>query len=381
MQRRLHEDGRIRIGQQVPTGNGKSRPAALETFRFTSQNRRAIEAIAKEYGGDCVKWDGAPVGEQWEVFTDAAEIPVVVPPEAMSYSVFYELWSGGGCRRRCDGVADSISDGPCLCDPDNRECSPHTRLSVMLAQYPGTGLWRLDTQGYYAATELGGAMEIVDMVQAATKRSVLPGHLRLERRSVKREGKTHNFVVPVLAFAIDMAALATGNAAALVSGTPALSSPAPALTPVPMDETPAPSLADQMQSTVVRPRRANSGPELPPTGRRPRPASAVEAGVAEARTVIAAGDDSVAKHLTQAFPDAVDVTPETTGEVDTPDPGAVTTKQMNMIRAVLAKDHGITDDGEVHDVVSAHAGRNITSLKQLTKRDASVVIDKLMGKA
>jgi hypothetical protein len=287
IQRRLHQDGRIRIGAQVPAkdkqGKDIMRPKALDKFRFTSQNHRAIEAIAKRYGGEVCKWEGAPVGEQWEVLTEASEIPVVVPPESMSYSVWYEQWSGGGCQRRCDGEQDTISDGPCVCDPENRECKPHTRLSVMLAQYPGTGLWRLDTSGYYAATELGGAMEIVGMLSATIGKSVLPGRLRIEHRTVKRPDQPpNNFIVPVLEFDVDMAALATGNVAAIGTGRPEIGETTilPCLTPVPMDDTPAPSLPDQltaMDSTPAPAKRAGTT-TIPATGIRPRTAKQAEAG-------------------------------------------------------------------------------------------------------
>src|SRR5579875_1118177 len=118
LQKRLHEDGRIRIGQQVAMGNGKKRPAKLDRFRFTSQSKRAIETVALLYGGAVQQWADAPMGEQWEVVTEVTEFPVVLGPETISFSQAYELWSGGGCKRRCDGERETISDGPCLCDPE-----------------------------------------------------------------------------------------------------------------------------------------------------------------------------------------------------------------------------------------------------------------------
>src|SRR5882757_8171835 len=151
LQRRIAEVGRIRIGQQVTSGKSK-RPTKLDTFRLTSANRTRIEQAAKLYGGQPAEWD-APAGKQFEVITEADALNVIVPPSAMAFSQHYELWSGGGCQRRCDGQNESITDGPCLCDPDNRECNIHTRLSVMLRDLPGLGIWRIDTSGYYAAVE------------------------------------------------------------------------------------------------------------------------------------------------------------------------------------------------------------------------------------
>ncbi len=347
MQRRLHEDGRIRIGEQVPSGKG-TRPAALDRFRFTSKNRRAIEAIAAEYGGTVAEAEAQLAG-QWEVTTDATDIPVVVPPEQMSFSQWYELWSAGGCQRRCDGEQESISDGPCICDPDARECKPHTRLSVMLAKYPGTGLWRLDTQGFYAATELGGAMEVAGLIEQARGRSVLPGRLRIEKRTVKRPDQpTRQFVVPVLDFEIDMAALATGT---IVNNLAALPAAQPALTPVPADDTPAPDTGEQIDSvggSETGARRRTAAAALPPTGRRPRSAE--------------------------------DVAAEFGAEVE-PDTGAPkpTTRAKNKLFAALRDIQVVGDD--CHAVVSAYIGRNIASINDLSADECSTAIKAAEGAA
>jgi hypothetical protein len=104
LQRRLAEVGRIRLGKQVETKRGGKRPAALDTFRLTSADRARIDEAAKLYGGTVTKWE-APSGiPNWEVVTQADKLPVVVPPSAMAFSQHYELWSAGGCQRRCDGV-------------------------------------------------------------------------------------------------------------------------------------------------------------------------------------------------------------------------------------------------------------------------------------
>ena len=158
LQRGVAETGRIRIGQLVPSRNG-SRPAKLDTFRLTSADRRRIDQVAELYGGTVAEWQ-APAGRQWEVVTTVAELNVVVPPHELAFSQWYELWNAGGCLRRCDGVTDTISDGPCRCDPELRgrakdQCDIHTRLSVMLRDLPGLGVWRLDTQGWHAGRERG----------------------------------------------------------------------------------------------------------------------------------------------------------------------------------------------------------------------------------
>ncbi len=180
IQRRMREVGRIRIGEQVPNSNGKgTHPAKLNAFRLTSQDEAVIRRAAEVYGGEPRKWEDAPTGAQWEVYTTAKAIDVIVPPVAYAFSQFYELWSGGGCQRRCDGNTEMISDSNCMCDPDERECKPHSRLSLILSDIEGFGVWRLDTQGWNAATELAGTIEVLEMLQG--RGQMVPARLLLVR--------------------------------------------------------------------------------------------------------------------------------------------------------------------------------------------------------
>lgn len=338
LQRRLAEVGRIRIGQQVQSSNGKTRPARLESFRLTSPDRRRIEQAAALYGGSVEPWD-APAGKQWQVVTDAQSLNVVVPPSDMCFTQSYELWSAGGCRRRCNGVTESISDGPCVCDPENRECAIHTRLSVMLADMPGLGVWRLDTQGYYAAVELQGAVEVIRLAAGCGK--MLPARLLLQQRMAMRpDSGTRRFAVPVLDIEVSPAQLLSG-AAALDAGTIAVEpaqAAAPALTPVPKEQKQRQSVAEQVNRR--RERKTRSQQPIPPTGLEPRT-------VEEADT---AGD-------------------------------AVTKPQLQKL-SILRQKHGYpdTDQGRVDWFARVHSivGRTVASNKELTKAEASVLIDVLV---
>lgn len=193
LQRRQTEVGRVRLGQKVKTASGKERPARLETFRFTSPSKRLIEAIAELYGGQVQEWTPPRGAAEWEVITDAASVPVVVPPQDVDSSQFYELWSAGGVQRRCTGVRELISDQPCVCDPANRDCSLHTRVNLMLRDVPGIGVWRLDVGSYYAAMELPGMVQLLSRANG-----MVPALLELRQRTVTRDGQTKHFVVPVL---------------------------------------------------------------------------------------------------------------------------------------------------------------------------------------
>lgn len=189
LQRRLVEVGRIRMGEK----NERGLPTRLETWKLTSRDELRLRAAAKVFGGEVTEWKDHP--GQYALVTEVDSLPILLMP-GQALSQHYELWSGGGCKRRCDGLNESISDGACLCDPEARECKPHTRLNVLLPDVAGVGAWRLDTQGYYAATELTGT---VDLLEIATMRGVLlPARLRIDQRAVLRDGQTKRFPVPTL---------------------------------------------------------------------------------------------------------------------------------------------------------------------------------------
>lgn len=301
LQRRLREAGRIRIGERRTAKSGKSYPAKLETFRLTSTDREAIHAAASIYGGTAREWKDAPAGtgKQWEVVTDTDRLPVIVPPGDVALSQWMEAWTGGGCVRRCDGTRELLSDQPCVCAAkglDGRDaCSPHTRVNVMLKQLPTFGVWRLETQGWNAAQELAGVVELCSRATASGR--MLPATLRLEQRSSISPGEAaKHFAVPVLDVGL------TPEQMGLVLGAapmPELASPVPAvgaavaaleapaldadvdvaadpvrvepsnLTPVPdtVPEAPAPPIAAQLATAFKTPSpQKNAAAPIPATG-------------------------------------------------------------------------------------------------------------------
>jgi hypothetical protein len=276
VQRRGQQIGRLRIGQLVPTDDGKMRPAKLDTFRFTTQSPHSAEAIAELYGGTVQQWNG-----QFEVITGKSAIGVTVPPRDQIITQHYEMWNKGGCLRRCDSQFEQISKKPCLCphadDPTDlvavenaaqerarlsklktpQACKPVTRISVMIPDLPGLGVFRLDTGSYYAAVEIGDAAELL---QVARDRGVmLPAVLRIEQRQRVAGGQTKKYPVPVLEVLATFRQIASGALEA--GGITAQLPPAPgeqlrALTAG------APSVADpaetspQQTATVTRPKDA-----------------------------------------------------------------------------------------------------------------------------
>jgi hypothetical protein len=218
IQRRGREVGRIRLGITVEatTRNGKKirRPEKLSAFRLTTHSEHVARCVAQLLGGTARPWEGQT--GQWEVVTECTELSVAVPPGDAAVSQWYEMWSGGGCVRRCDGVTEQTRQIPCLCPPAGPDrataaargeaCKPTTRVNVIIPDLPDLGVWRVESHGFYAAVELGGAAEL--LASARAQGVIVPAVLRLEPREVKRitrdrdtgeEGQqTRRFFVPVL---------------------------------------------------------------------------------------------------------------------------------------------------------------------------------------
>jgi hypothetical protein len=240
LQRRMMELGRVRLGEKGPKGEPRKR----DTFRFTTASQALALAVADKYGGEAEPWPDAPDGEgYWQVSTDTAELAIILPPvysdadgtSTTTWSQWFELWSGGGCQRRCDGETEMLSGSPCICRPlvedngeDARECQVTTRVSFMLPDIPGLGVWRLDSHGWNAATELPGTLEL--LVRAASEHAFIEAVLRIEQRVKKQPGQpTKRFVVPVIDLpSVTLKQLASGDVP-LVLNAPRQSPPKPPL--------------------------------------------------------------------------------------------------------------------------------------------------------
>lgn len=222
-QRRLMEVGRIRAGAKKVTRGGKEYPAALTNWRLTSRVKERLDAAAGIYGGTVTAWD-----DQWELLTKSNFLDVMVAP-GDSFSLWYEMWTGGGCQRRCDGETETIADKPCMCDPEHRMCKETLRVNLILPHLPGVGVWRLETHGYYASVELTAAIELVQSLGGN-----IMCKLRLEERETKRGGETKKFVVPTLDVEVAPLALMGGGEAPMVKHVGSYT-PLPAPKPIPVE--------------------------------------------------------------------------------------------------------------------------------------------------
>jgi hypothetical protein len=211
------EAGRIRAGDKGPKGE----PRKLDKWRLTSKDRQRLDAAAQLWGGEPREWEGH-AGE-FEVYTTTTALPIMLLP-GHEPTTWYELWSAGGCQRRCDGAHEIVSDSACLCG-EERECKPHTRLPVLLPDLPGIGSWLVTSTGWNAAAELAGA---ADLLQRASAQGVLiPARLRLEQRTSISKGKTRRFAVPVIDIDVAFRALLGGETSREQAALPVGYTPVP----------------------------------------------------------------------------------------------------------------------------------------------------------
>ena len=234
LESRAPEAGRIRLG--IKTAKAMK---SLDTFRFTSPYRDCIEALADAYGGEVKPWNDpkASPSNQWEVVTAASEVEVFLPPNPVS--TWYEMYSGGGLLRRCDGAVCQIPqqtgpqqwepvDTPCVCAAKGAmECSPHTRLKVLLPNVPFRGVWRLETKGWNALKELPGMADLIRQLNESG--SMVRVALGIEKRTQMRPSGKRNFVTPTLTMLDTPFEIMSGKAS-IASLAPA--QPAPKALPV-----------------------------------------------------------------------------------------------------------------------------------------------------
>ncbi|MGI9297848.1 MAG: hypothetical protein ACR2QC_08110 [Gammaproteobacteria bacterium] len=202
--------GRIRAGDRSGRNNA---PKRLDHFRLTSDNKPRLEyAVKLGWGEEVIEWPDAPEGRQWQMYGTMDSLTVVVPKIA-AFSQYDELWSGAECIYRCDGTSilktqphkdypglgevGGIQEGmPCVCEQFSERVPTVTRVSLFLPELPGVGVWRLDTRGFYAGTELQG---IVGMLEEASRRGMyIEADLGISQRKRRSNGQTRIFPVPTL---------------------------------------------------------------------------------------------------------------------------------------------------------------------------------------
>lgn len=237
------ELGILRMGEKGKKGE----PVKLSSWRITSHDEIVLAELAALYGGTPRPWEGAPEEGQFELYTDASAIDVLVPPNPISAA--YERWATGGCQKRCDGETVTMAKGrgdnaeivdePCWCrarglapgdeaDVKKGACDLYVRLKVLLPNVSGVGTWRLNTSSVFAYRELRGQIEILRRMLATRDADAwmdIPAQLAIEQRRIKKPGQPpKEFVVPVLRMRSTLheliAASRTGETLALGGAAP-----------------------------------------------------------------------------------------------------------------------------------------------------------------
>jgi hypothetical protein len=108
------------------------------------------------------------------------------------------------------------------------ECSPHTRLKVLLPNVPFRGIWRLETKGWNALKELPGMADLIRQLNESG--SMVRVALGIEKRTQMRPSGKRNFVTPTLTMLDTPFEIMTGKAN-ISSLAPAPQSPAVAIGP------------------------------------------------------------------------------------------------------------------------------------------------------
>lgn len=237
--RRLPEMGRIKIGviAEGTTKDGKkyTRPKAIDTFRFTSQDPTALAQVQAELGGEVKPYKHDKSTDTHELITERNEVRIALPPDPLGGSPTYEEYSAGG-RESCDGVTrekwrkgpdgPEPYEAPCSCAKAGElSCKVTTHLNLLLPMTRLSGTWRIMTHSYNAALELPG---MVDLIRSLQERGLTRGILRIRDEVQVLGGVTRRFKVPTLGVDETAEALAAGAGAmgALPSVPVAITPPA-----------------------------------------------------------------------------------------------------------------------------------------------------------
>lgn len=227
--RHVPEAGRIRMGHKTTGRNGKPSMEALQHFRFTSPDRTLLEQLAAIYGGEVKPWhdDKASPKDQFQLYSNSERVNVLLIPDSLS--MWYELWTGGGCKRRCDGVTCTVPEKtsdydyelveqPCLCAAEGKlSCKRATRIQFVLPEISFAGAWRLESKGQYASEELPGMVALIEAVTVQGR--MVQAVLSIDRREKMTEVGKRNFVVPKLSILNTPLELASGSSTLAIGGT------------------------------------------------------------------------------------------------------------------------------------------------------------------
>ena len=204
--------GSLRSGQAL---NG--RPMSLPTWRFTTEDMVAADAIAAEFGGVVEGWE-TKSREAHQVITEATELPIVL----QGIKTEMVLWGLKGKIRSCDGIAQTADDkgncADCACPsalPDRKAaskagtgCTPSLGLffRVDVPSLVDLGLFRFYSGAWTFAKDLAPVEAAFNEFDGACKATI--GKERVEFTA--SDGAEIKFTKPVLTLGEQLGAV-TGN--------------------------------------------------------------------------------------------------------------------------------------------------------------------------
>jgi len=249
----LPEQGRIRVGVKT-----EKAMKTIDTFRFTSVDRAALEQLAGFYGGTVRPWHEprANPPHQFELISKASEIDVVVQPN--SIDVAYELWAGGGRERSCDGEMCEMPSGgpyssdyesvPCPCFAAGvLECKVKTRVNVIIPQIHFSGTWRWESNSETARHTLPSMMEIIDLLQAQA--GLVPIQMVIVPQEIVKRGQKRKFMIVQFRTKVTVDQMLSGTGTYSASITTGAAPPVAALHSSPSEQ--APPVPEEPARTLV----------------------------------------------------------------------------------------------------------------------------------
>ena len=177
---RLTRLGKLKIGDKTKSKGGKEIPMGLDHFRATGDYAEEFHKIFGEEPKEV---------EVWFAFEDIEE----------NMSEWYRAYKTGGLYRRCDGIQCSVYGDEtfvteCLCKREGKQvCDPTMILQVIILGMPVTGIWQIDSGGFFSRANVRSALTIAHSLSWGI--TGIPFILSVKREKSNIAGKPHEYSV------------------------------------------------------------------------------------------------------------------------------------------------------------------------------------------
>jgi hypothetical protein len=176
--RQIPRLGKIRLGELVPTKDGKNnRPMVVDHFKVPAE-------VAAVYG------------ENPTVLTDVylpSEDRDVVFPQFLKRYTYNALVCKGDGEHAFSTVVETGESVEVPCDPyqcqyyQAKQCHMLASLVFLLPKVPGLGVWQMDTTSYYTIVSINNSLDIIRNLMGRI--SNIPLELRRVKKTIMtREG-------------------------------------------------------------------------------------------------------------------------------------------------------------------------------------------------